>query len=70
MKRILMLLSVVVLMVVMLAMSVATAWAVPKGKWDCTLPDGTVLANLSWGQYNKLSPDFPGGTGCSRVPGT
>jgi hypothetical protein len=40
-KRILVLLTVAALLMVMLAMSVAPAWAAPKGHWVCTLPDGT-----------------------------
>jgi hypothetical protein len=72
MRRILVLLSVVALMVVMMAMSVATAWAAPKGHWVCTLPDGTQL-EYSYGQFQHASKtgevsEFPSGTICSRIP--
>jgi hypothetical protein len=49
MRRIVVLLSVVALMVVMLAMSVAPAFAAPKG-FVCTFPDGSQV-KYSYGQF-------------------
>jgi hypothetical protein len=52
-KRILVLLTVVALMVVMLAMSVAPAFAGPK-RWKCTNPSGVTFSGLKSGDVNKL----------------
>lgn len=61
MKRILVLLSVVALMV---AMSVAPAWAAPK-VYICTFPNGDQV-EYSFGQYKHSASDFPEGTVCDR----
>ena len=53
MKRILVLLSVVALMVVMLAMSVAPAFASPTKTWMCVDPTGTDSVLVST-KFEKL----------------
>jgi hypothetical protein len=52
-KRILVLLSVVALMVVMLAMSVAPGFAAPTKLWQCVDPTGTDSVLVST-KFEKL----------------
>jgi hypothetical protein len=65
-KRILVLLSVVALMVVMLAMSVAPAFA--KGTYTCTTVFGSVLTGVPKAEAKKF--ENAGFATCEKEPKT